>query len=348
MQLSVIVPVYNGEKCLEKCLESLTRQNFKRSLQEVIVVNDGSTDNTEKIIDRFCKGYDYFVKVNKSNGGVSSARNVGLSVAKGDFIAFVDADDMLADNAYPTIIKLLYEKELDGLTMDFETDAKLFSFVVADEDNIGEDFSVDKSKKISNVWATVYKRKVLNDNAILFDTNLKRYEDLLFSYKFLDKAKRVGTLRQKWYFFDKSEMPLWSVDKILARWEEKDWLDGEEEYFLNSLVFGKRLKDYQEQNAGAYNLDCGIEYFAWLEKYLRKKMEMGCDGRATLEVLAELGIYCDDLPKPAFVQTSFKERLRIFREANKIRIPSRYVRACRKQRKKQEKAKKKEIAKYEF
>ena len=82
MKLSVIVPVYNGEKYLEECLLSLTRQGFKVGEHQVIVVNDGSTDGTEKIIDKFCTEFGYFVKANKTNGGVSSARNLGLQVAK--------------------------------------------------------------------------------------------------------------------------------------------------------------------------------------------------------------------------------------------------------------------------
>ena len=75
MKLSIIVPVYNVEKYLDECLMSLTKQNFIKGEHEIICVNDGSTDESEKILDKYCQNYDYFVKVNKEKGGVSTARN---------------------------------------------------------------------------------------------------------------------------------------------------------------------------------------------------------------------------------------------------------------------------------
>lgn len=83
MDLSVIVPVYNCEKYLSECLDSLARQEFKKDKHEVIIVNDGSIDGTESIIDEYCTKYEYMYKLNKSNGGVSSARNAGIQAVRG-------------------------------------------------------------------------------------------------------------------------------------------------------------------------------------------------------------------------------------------------------------------------
>ena len=90
-KISVIVPVYNVEPYLERCLDSII-QNTYRNL-EIICVNDGSTDNCGAILDRYAEQDDRFVVIHKENGGLSSARNSGMDVATGEFIAFIDSDD---------------------------------------------------------------------------------------------------------------------------------------------------------------------------------------------------------------------------------------------------------------
>ena len=91
MKISVIVPIYNVEKYLRKCLDSLVNQTFKDF--EVILVNDGSTDSSQDIIDEYKSKYPFIKAIKKENGGMSSARNVGLEYATGEYIAFVDSDD---------------------------------------------------------------------------------------------------------------------------------------------------------------------------------------------------------------------------------------------------------------
>ena len=103
MKVSVIVPVYNVEKYLRKCLASLVNQDFED--YEIIIVNDGSPDNSQEIIDEYTKKYKFIRSFTKENGGLSSARNYGIDKARGDYIAFVDSDDYV-DVAF---LKELYE-----------------------------------------------------------------------------------------------------------------------------------------------------------------------------------------------------------------------------------------------
>ena len=98
-KISVIIPVYNGEKYIQRCVDSVLNQTY--SDIEIIVINDGSTDNTENIL----KSYSNIVLINKENEGVSKARNTGLSLAKGDYVYFCDADDYLEKNAFEILIK---------------------------------------------------------------------------------------------------------------------------------------------------------------------------------------------------------------------------------------------------
>ncbi|MDR2206901.1 MAG: glycosyltransferase [Flavobacteriaceae bacterium] len=105
MKISVIVPVYNVEKHLEKCLDSLANQTFPDV--EILVVNDGSTDGSQKIIDKFTAKYPEKIRgFSKENGGLSDARNFGLEKANGEFIGFVDGDDFVSETMFEEMLDL--------------------------------------------------------------------------------------------------------------------------------------------------------------------------------------------------------------------------------------------------
>lgn len=111
-KVSVIVPVYNVEAYIDKCLDSLVNQTLKDI--EIIVVNDGSPDNSQKIIDKYAKKYPNKVKAYiKENGGLSDARNYGLKHATGEYISFVDSDDYLDDDAYEKLYNFAIKKDAD-------------------------------------------------------------------------------------------------------------------------------------------------------------------------------------------------------------------------------------------
>ena len=101
--ISIIIPVYNVEKYLEDCLNSVVNQTYKNL--EIILIDDGSTDNSGKICDLYAKKDNRIVVIHKENAGVSSARNVGLKIAKGLYIGFVDPDDYIAEDMY----EILYQ-----------------------------------------------------------------------------------------------------------------------------------------------------------------------------------------------------------------------------------------------
>ena len=95
MKLSIIVPVYNAEKYLHRCVDSLLAQDLNSEEYEIILVDDGSTDDSPKICDEYSEKYSQIKTIHKVNGGVSSARNVALDVTKGEYICFVDSDDWI-------------------------------------------------------------------------------------------------------------------------------------------------------------------------------------------------------------------------------------------------------------
>ena len=103
-KVSIIIPVYNVEKYLKKCLDSVVNQTLKDI--EIIVVNDGSPDNSQKIIDEYAKKYSQIASYTKENGGLSDARNYGIKKSKGKYLAFIDSDDFIDHD----MIKKMYNK----------------------------------------------------------------------------------------------------------------------------------------------------------------------------------------------------------------------------------------------
>ena len=116
--ISLIIPVYNKEKYLTKCLTSIEQQDIDKKELEVILVNDGSTDGSRKLCEEFAANKPYISLINKENGGVSSARNVGIAAARGKYIAFLDADDSLTQGSLKALANTFakFEDEIDVLT----------------------------------------------------------------------------------------------------------------------------------------------------------------------------------------------------------------------------------------
>ena len=110
-KISVIVPVYNVEKYLRKCIESILNQTFREF--ELILVDDGSTDSSGKICDEYALKDSRIKVIHKENGGASSARNAGLDVAKGEYIGFVDSDDWIEMDMYGELYRLIKENNTD-------------------------------------------------------------------------------------------------------------------------------------------------------------------------------------------------------------------------------------------
>jgi len=118
VKVSVIVPVYNVELYLEKCLDSLVNQTLKEI--EIIVVNDGSPDNSQEIIDKYAKEYKNIKAYKKKNGGLSDARNYGIKKASGEYIAFIDSDDYVRLDMYEKMYNKAKSGNFDMVVCDLD------------------------------------------------------------------------------------------------------------------------------------------------------------------------------------------------------------------------------------
>lgn len=198
IKLSVIVPVFNGEIYIERCIKSLQNQGFKRGEYEIICVNDGSTDDSEKLLSLFAnKLKDVVVVISQENKGVSAARNKGLLRAQGDYIAFCDVDDYVLPNAYSAILSehteslpdviYFYTKTIKENQLKYEIDnsSALFDAGVVRYSGEGKQFYT--KSLLPSVWCQIFRRNFLIENRILFQEGISFAEDAIFLLDFYMK-----------------------------------------------------------------------------------------------------------------------------------------------------------------
>lgn len=193
IKVSIIVPVYNVEKYIEKCLDSLANQTLKEI--EIIIVNDGSPDNSQKKIDKYVKKHKNMKSFIKENGGLSDARNYGIKKATGEYIAFVDSDDYVTHDMY----EKMYNKAKSG---NFDMVVCDLNYIYSDKivpaySNIKED-TIDIKNVMLNIypaaWNKIFKRKLFNKK-IEFKKNVW-FEDVEFIYRLLPSIKTIGVVHE--------------------------------------------------------------------------------------------------------------------------------------------------------
>ena len=191
-KVSVIVPVYNVEKYVEKCLDTLVNQTLEDI--EIIVVNDGSNDNSKDIIEKFIKKYPKkIVYLEKENGGLSDARNYGIPHATGKYIAFLDSDDYAELNTYKDMYELAEAENSDMVECDF-----VWEFPDKSINDIGAIYNgkhemIEKARVVA--WNKLIKKEILEKNKIKFPKGY-RYEDIEFTYKLVPYLERISFLKK--------------------------------------------------------------------------------------------------------------------------------------------------------
>lgn len=192
--VSVIVPFYNVENYIEKCLETLVNQNLEDI--EIILVNDGSKDRSKIIVDKFLKQYpEKIVYLEKENGGLSDARNYAIPHAKGEYIAFLDSDDYVEKTMYKDMYELAKKENSDMVECDFYWE-------YPDKNKRKEDKGViynGKKEMLEKVrvvaWNKLIKKEILEKSGVLFPKGL-RYEDVEFTYKLVPYLDKVSFLKK--------------------------------------------------------------------------------------------------------------------------------------------------------
>lgn len=216
IKYSIVVPVYNAEKYLSHAVESVLNQSFGN--WELVLVNDGSTDGSDVLCQDYVKTDARVKYIKKKNGGVSETRNVGIENSSGEYIVFLDADDWLETDCLEKVETVINDKKSDILIMNYyrakensiekaqPITKSLCGEVTTDITELIK-FTLKLSSGLCDkwhgimrpVWAKVFRRDIIRDNQITFDTQLKIGEDAAFLFHYLQYAKTV--LYEDWYVY---------------------------------------------------------------------------------------------------------------------------------------------------
>ena len=206
--LSVIIPVYNAEKHLDRCIESIANQTYTNL--EVILVDDGSPDNSGAICDEWAKKDDRIKVIHKPNGGVSSARNAGLDAATGEYIAFADSDDWLSIDAYSKCMSEAAASDADLVVFGYETHLSFGNTKTSMDCNMFTryEYKENIARYISTgvgfnaVWNKVFRARIINDYNIRFDETMHINEDGIFNCRYFTAAGHIKCIPDILYHYD--------------------------------------------------------------------------------------------------------------------------------------------------
>ena len=206
--ISVIIPVYNAEKYLKKCIDSVLMQTYKN--YEVLLVDDGSKDSSPSICDDYALQHTYVKVFHKENGGASTARNRGIKEAKGKYIFFLDSDDWIREDTFEKLVVTAHKEEADlvfceAQAIDEEKNIELngnyeykSKYETGNPYKIMENMMKNKEFHIA-IWMLLIDKSIFDNNNLLFKEGII-YEDMIISYQFYCLAKRAAHVNEKLYF----------------------------------------------------------------------------------------------------------------------------------------------------
>lgn len=247
--ISVIVPIYNAEKYLNICIQSIVDQTY-RNLQ-IILVDDGSTDLSFEICDNWGEKDSRIKVLHQKNQGAAMAKNQGLDLARGELITFVDSDDCIKKNMYDKLYKLMKNKQCDIVECNYQS----FENVILNEQDIikekieicnnikAMEYLIDNSKIKPVVWNKLYKRSVINNTRF---PKGRYIDDEFWIYKVIDKANKVGIINDKLYFYRQHQ------DSIMGRKYNIRRLDAVDAMKERMLYIKKNKPELEDKAALSY------------------------------------------------------------------------------------------------
>ena len=197
MQLSIIVPVYNVEKYVRPCIESIFKQGLDEDCFEVIIINDGTQDNSMEVIQDIIEAHQNITVINQENQGLSVARNNGIEKATGEYLMFVDSDDLLIPNSVEHLLEVAIKEKPDLVKADFlklnNEEIKCFRNHTSSETFVVQErtgytiFLKEVNPEECFIWRTLYKRIFLKQYHIIFIPDIY-FEDIPFTHECFLKA----------------------------------------------------------------------------------------------------------------------------------------------------------------
>lgn len=257
-KISIIVPVYNVEKYIDECINSILNQNFKNF--ELLLINDGSTDKSGEICDIYAQN-DTRIKVfHQVNKGPSATRNLGISLSKGEYIGFVDSDDTINKEMYEEMYNLAIRNQYDIVACGYKEinyeKALEYEFIrplnghfelVGDNIKINLESLLCKNKILGypSLCNKLYRKDIIVKNNISIKENIKIAEDLCFNIQVLDKVKKIGSINKALYEYRRINVNSIMNDKdnLYLKLEAcKEMLDVFKKSSISQEVYLKCLK----------------------------------------------------------------------------------------------------------
>lgn len=257
--LSIIIPAYNSGQYLERCVSSCERQNISEEKYEILIVNDGSHDNTLDVAEDLARKYGNIKVLTKENGGSSSARNMGLDHAEGHYITFVDADDCLLPDKLNVLLSAVVENHLDVcfysmkvMKADGSSVEGLRNPLLQDNIYSGEE-AILAGLLPSSACCIIYSKELLDRNNIRFNTNIIFGEDTFFSFQVFLKSKRMMNTNICAYIYKFNPQSVSKrqdnqINKEIKKWEDSfqfmKFVETQSDNKENSKMLRQQLKEY--------------------------------------------------------------------------------------------------------
>lgn len=250
--VSVIVPVYNGEKYIDTCMKCLLEQTYSNI--EIILVNDGSKDKSGEICDRYAQNNNNVKVVHKSNGGLSSARNAGIEASTGEFLYFYDVDDEITPDLVKDNVELAQKHNADVVLFCFwyyvEDRKELISnqmqetFIGNSQEFFERGLTEVIEKEIFNApWNKMVRRSVMEENNIRFNTDYPIYEDVIFASEMFPKVSKIVVNKEMYYkYFVRSS------GTLITRYYP-NLFDAVSLYYKNIVQYCNKYKNHDTQLA---------------------------------------------------------------------------------------------------
>ena len=257
-KISVIVPVYNVEKYLDKCIESILNQTFKNL--EIILLDDGSTDNSGKMCDEYAKKDSRIKVVHKENGGISDTRNKGIDVSTGEYIGFVDSDDYISEDMFETMYNLSERYGADISVVSYYEIRKNKIIDVRDSGELSVMTTEESIKELlrdtkiqSYPWNKLYRRELFE--GIRYPQG-KNFEDIATTLLLFEKATRVVREEKPVYYYVRRND---SITENRNYKTYKDYVDVALNKYL--YLFNKYPYDKEIEEFNAYNFVINMVWF---------------------------------------------------------------------------------------
>lgn len=278
-KISIIIPVYNTELYLERCLNSVIRQKYENF--ECILVNDGSTDSSEIICQKYCNNDNRFTLINQNNKGVSCARNAGLLLATGDWISFIDSDDWVEENIYT---ECLQNKDIENIDVFqygyYKCGEKSKKKYYGIPDIYEENYYI--SPMYHGCWSRLFRKQLIVNNRLKFLENCSMAEDLLFSFSCLIiSSKRVFNINKGLYnYYENINGAVSNLSRKKINDEVFAIQEIQKIYEIQGILDYKSLMRYKEEAKVKFLLSLDKpDFFGWETTFPEITRYLLCDFR---------------------------------------------------------------------